>query len=376
MTLTTDNTKRFCSRCHLPLTDAASRECGVGPVCRKHDNHLFAKSIPANYAVAQALIMYIPEDGGNLLAPETVKVWAKARRSFMRIVAKVLSANQTGDTFHVPGGDLRKIVTAIDYMCSYEHPEWHIRSHLTKIVDALGYPGLAGVLSGEASTSKSKIWFESGRVFMSGLNNVSGWRAMGEIPGVERPMKRSRKTPYSAPAAQAEKFLNVVRRYWPLFEGDAENVLAAAKQWVVDHPTEARNHQAATTPVHLFEITIRSEDFRVTFPWIRGKNMIGLVSQFKASIPADQRSYDPASKTWSFRLNQLDTVRQIVVDSGIFASEHGTGIVEHQSNENTPPGLYKSAQERRAAAQANGRAQTWHSAANRFYGGWRGARAR
>lgn len=374
MSLLTDNTRRFCSRCRLPLEDAASRECGVGPVCRKKDNHLFAKTIPANYAVAQAIVMGIPADGGGMFAPETVGTWAKARKSFMRIASKVLASNESGETFRVTGGDTRKIVTALDFMCSYSHPDQNARTYLTNIVDALGYVGLAGVLSGVASTSKSRIWFENGRVYMEGLNNTSGWRAMGAIPGVERPTSRYRKTPYSCPAASAQAFLDTVRRFWPMYEGDEQNILAQAQQWVSQHPVVAAQNAASTQAVNLFEITLRTQDFKVTFPWVRGKNMYGLINQFKAAIPADQRSYDAASKSWCFRMEQLATVRRIAMESGIFGDEWGTGIVEQQSNDLTPEGLYRSAQERREGARAQGRAQTYHSAGRGFYGyrsGWR-----
>lgn len=355
--LTTDNTDRYCSRCRLPLTDVASRECGVGPVCRQKDTHLYAKTIPANYAVAQALVMGIPADGEGWLHAQAQETWTAFYKAFNRLASAACQSTD-GDTFSVQGQDLRKVITQLDFMCSWSHPNRKTRDILITVVDKLGYVGLAGVLSGTASTSKSRLWFENGRVHMTGLNNRSGWTAMGQIPGIVRP-SRFRKDPYSAPAAQAEAFVNVVRRFWPLYEGSAPELLLEAAQWVASCPAAAQAAQASTEAVSRFTASIRSEDFTVSFPWVRGANMNALIARFK-SIPAGERSYNPQTRKWAFRSAHLETVLNIARESRIF------GVVDSvQTTDPTPSGVYLSHSNRTQGARVAGRNSTWFSAGRR-----------
>lgn len=356
MTLVTDNTDRFCSRCGLPLTDVASRECGVGPVCRKKDTHLYAKNIPANYPSATALGMGMT---GDWFHREVRKTWALVQKRLQKIAARAMASAEDNSLFHVKGEDLRKIVTDLDLMCSYRHPNSQARSNLITMVNALGYVGLAAVLSGEASTSKSELWFENGRVFMKGLNNRSGWRAMGQIPGVVRPSSRTRKDPYSAPAAQAVPFINLVRRFWPLFEGSDTEITAKASEWAKAHASEAMAASTSTQAVNRFLAELRSEDFVCSFPWVRTGNMAGFLTALK-TIPAQGRSYDPLTRKWSFRKEHLTAVLDMARKSGLF------GIVDSiETSLTTPQGVYRSYQERLDAGRRQGQYSTWFTTRGR-----------
>ena len=346
MTLTTDNTARFCSRCRLPLTDAASRECGVGPVCRRKDNHLFAKTIRANYPMALALLMGLPEDG-SALAVEARPTFKRMRKALMRRAERAANASDTA-TFNAGGQDLRKIVTDLDFLCSFSHhgrvaSGSNVRDMLTGMVRHLGYVGLAGVLDGVASTSPAKIWFENGRVYLSGLGCTDGFRAMRSIPGIVTPRRRGDRTPYSAPAAAAAAFFTNVGRFWPLYEGDMYALAAEAAAWADTHAaSESAGLAMASTVTRapaptVFEATRRSADFYVKFPWVRGANMAGLTTAFK-TIPSSDRSYDPASKLWSFRLNHFDAVMRMARESGIFGEVRERLLLS--SPEETPSSLY------------------------------------
>jgi len=332
-------------------------------VCRAKNTHLFAKTIPANYSIAQALAWGLNEKVSTGMHPDTRAGWSKAYKSLNRMCERALAATEE-ISFSVRGQDLRKVVTALDFMCSYAHPDSDVRRMLNKLVGSLGYVGLAGVLSGEASTSKSRLWFENGRILMQGLNNTSGWRAMGEIPGIQRPL-RGRKAPYSAPAVQAEAFVALARRYWPMFEESETEVLAQARTWCRENAQAAQEAQASAAPVHTFSVTVRSADFLTTFPWVRGANMAGFLTQLK-TIPAGDRSYNPATRQWSFRTAHLQTVLGMARASGIFPN-----VTEVQSQDETPAGTYRTQAERTQAARAIGRYNTWHSAGRGWRrGGW------
>lgn len=353
--LHTDNTPRHCSRCGDSLTDPASRECGVGPICRKKDTHLYAKTIAANFAIATVRALSVRPE---LLAAEVIDTWADALATLLKAAEKV--ANITDDDLIIrrTGADLRAVVRACDLVCSYENPGGsQVRSSVIDVVQACGYVGLAGVLSGKASTSPSKTWFEAGRVYMSGLGNKSGWAAMRQIPGIVTPKYRGDRQPYSAPASHATTFLANVRRYWPMYEGDIDTVDNEAATWVETHTVAAEEASSTTGSVYTFGIAIRSNDFVTTFPWVRGVNMGDLLTQLKA-IPAHERSYSPATRSWSFALAHLDRVMEIAKSTGWFGE-----IKTTRTNETTPEGLYgANTVARRTYRQQN----TWHS--GNYYG--------
>jgi len=329
--LVTDNTPRHCSRCGDALTDPASRECGVGPVCRKKDTHLYAKTIAVNFGIATIRAMSVRDD---MLAPEVRDTWKAAYNRLLKAAEKVANLTDDVTIMRRAGADLREVVRACDLVCSYENPSHDVRNAMIDVVHACGYVGLAAVLAGQASTSPSRVWFENGRVFMSGLGNKSGWAAMRQIPGIVTPRYRGDRSPYSAPAANAVAFLTNVRRYWPMYEGDIVALSTEAATWVQNNTVIAAATAASTAPVHAFVATVRTGDFTVSFPWVRNANMTGFVNQLK-TITASERSYDAANRTWSFTLANVDRVMDMARSSNIFGE-----VRKADSTATTPEGLY------------------------------------
>lgn len=329
--LHTDNTPRHCSRCGDALTDPASRESGVGPVCRRKDTHLYAKTIAANFGIATVRAMSVRED---MLAHEVVMPWRAALKRLLKAAEKVANLTDDVTIMRRTGADLREVIRACDLVLSYENPSREVRNVMIDVVHACGYVGLAGVLAGQASTSPSRIWFENGRVYMTGLGNKSGWAAMRQIPGIDTPRSRGDRKPYSAPAVEAPAFLANVRRFWPMYDGNIDAVAAEAAAWIQNNPVVATAAAASSAPVHVFTVSNRSQDFVVSFPWVRGANMMGFMAQLK-TIPANQRNYNPATKSWSFTLANLDRVTEIARSSGIFGEvrKMDTGLT-------TPEGIY------------------------------------
>ena len=352
--LHTDNTARFCSRCGDALTDPASRECGVGPVCRRKDTHLYAKTIAANFGIATVRAMSVREDD---LAPEVRSSWKAALKRLLKAAEKVANLTDDATIMRRTGADLREVIRACDLICSYANPGHSVRGTMVDIINACGYVGLAAVISGQASTSPSRVWLENGRVFMSGLGNKSGWAAMRQIPGIVTPRNRGDRSPYSAPAAQAATFLANVRRFWPMYEGDIAVIANEAAAWVAANPEIAQRAAASTAPVNPFVATVRTADFTVNFPWVRGANMMGFMSQLK-TIPANERSYDPATRTWSFTLAHLDRVLDMARNSNTFGE-----VRKVDSTATTPEGLYNR--------QSVGRRYPNLGRAAYFRGGWR-----
>lgn len=323
MPLFTDQTIRFCSRCGQELTDPASRECGVGPICRQKDNHLYAKTIQANLPGASAIILGTTADQ---FPPEVRETWTNLTDYFMRQMAR--TQQQTDLMF--TGADFRETVRSIDWMLSFKMNHT-IKTRLVKVVGYLGYPGLASVLAGEASTTAARIWFEAGRVFLEGKSNRHGFVAMRRIPGIVIPRHRGDRAPYSAPAAQAPAFLEAVATYWPMYEGDIDSIRAQALAAAATAPAPAT---VPTGPVAV--IQKRSEDVVIKFDWVRGAPMYDLINAIKA-ISSQDRKYDPAAKVWSVKTAHMPAVMEAL--KLVFEP----GQIQVQATDNpTPAGLYNA----------------------------------
>lgn len=310
----TDNTYRECSRCGKELTDPASRECGVGPVCRKKDNHLYAKLIEANIPMATALFMGThPEE----LPGDTIERYQVAKDSFIKKMAELQSQNEDETVMKLTGADFREEVRSLDFILSFSL-EPATKNKLVGIVRHLGYVGLAAVLSGEASKGKARVWFEAGRIHLQGTGCTPGYHKMKRIPGIQVPRWRGSKTPYSAPASQAEVFLGVVIEHWPMYEGSLDDLRTEVLSWTKKNKGAIKRENAALAQENLLSLdttaslTIRSHDFVLSFKWLNnGADVKGMINNLK-KISSKERAYNPATKNWMFRKQHLSTVKDIV----------------------------------------------------------------
>lgn len=352
--LATDNTHRFCSRCRLELTDIASRNLGYGPSCALKNSHLMAKAVPANYSSALVFAMAIHD---TMLAPETVETWHKAYKNLMKCSEKAAIASTDFSVMTQTGNDLREVIRACDFLCSFDHPNAqsggayvNVKNSMIQIIRALGYVGLAGVIAGQASTSASKIWFEKGRVYMTGLGNTSGWQTMKKIPGITVPRFRGDRSPYSAPVSSMTAFFDAVQAHWPMYEGDIAVIEIEANMWLATQPTAIQSSvlraRAVPAPKKVNEavITLRSEDAVLRFNWVRGANMFGFMAALKGVCAPKDRSFNPTTKEWSFVLAQVPHLVEVIEAQEIFGTPRTVTPEKDldRARELTPPNLYGS----------------------------------
>ena len=300
---------RNCSRCGQELTDAASLECGTGPICRKLDNKLLAKVIPANPAVAKGAWSKI-----DLLAmpPETVA-------TMVAIDPKVVSMPAVDDdTF---GTDWRETVKRIEWVLS--HKVSHTaRGHLYAFVEALGYAGLVSMWLGEAASGACKVTFLDGRLWMQGPRNKAGQTAIKMIPGRKfHPAAGSEKARWSVPASSWAAFEMAVLKHWPNNEGLEAAVgfavnyydpaVVAAKIEMAEAEMVAQEILAGQAPkVAIPEpkcwVTVDGDNLSVRTPWNGG-----FVAKLK-TLPYKQRSWNPTAKCWVVKAAHGDFVKSLV----------------------------------------------------------------
>lgn len=335
------NEARHCSRCGTALEDPASEERGVGPVCAKKDTALFSRTIPANYAGATAVLLAVKAE----LLPEAVQERYEAMKN--KVFARSQRAALVNDdiaAIHLTGQDLRSIIKELDWILSHKMDAQY-RRLLVKVVRLLGYVELAGVLSLEASTTGAPIWFQDGRVYLKGKSCKSGFFAMRDIPGIQVPRYRGAEQPFSAPANQVEKFLEVVRDFWPLYnvvtpqqeaiaDGTLDTIRQQAQEWLqaqeaanptpVVVPAPAAAPTAPASPVATIRQRtmttgkLQGEVIQVSFQWLFEKTnqMYALVAKLK-ELPKRERSYDEVNKSWLFLPQHKEKVVEAV--SQLFA---------------------------------------------------------
>jgi len=337
---------RQCSRCGKELTDFASMENGVGPVCRKKNNHLFAKLIPANLPMAG--VLFLQNNITSELPEPCVHRFLEAKETFTKKTATLQAQNKDYTQFVLKGADFRKEVEAIDYILSYQLSS-RLRTTMVSLIRHLGYVGLAAVISGEASKSPSKIYFKDGRIFLDGTSCKAGWRKMRKIPGIRVPRYRGSKEPYSASAEYAEQFLQIVVEHWPLYEGDINELRKSAKKMAKKYKRKKETFTAETASAY---IKLRSEDFVLSFVWDGDVDVWSMLGKIK-KVPGNERKFDGNKKQWIFPNKHLGHVQGIV-------TEFYPGLIILDGPiEDTPKDLWKSKSPKRSYSRARKGIRRW-----------------
>lgn len=336
------NDVRHCSRCNLPLKDSASWERGFGPVCAKKDTHLFAKTIPANFAMATIHTLNIAADS---LPVAVQPIWGALTDVLLEKVQRA-SKGTPDNQFFISGEDCRIVAKIIDFMLSF-NVAFGVKRELIQIVKHLGFIGLAGVLSGMSSTGEAELKFDAslGKLFLTGSSNKAGFGVMRLIPGIVVPRKRGGGA-YEAPATQHESFIAAVMEFWPCFDGEVSGIVDQCKEWIAANPVKVAVQQKRGLPeAQLVNRTV-SGDFTVTFKWLTAVSP-RIVDEIKA-FPLKDRRYDPASKTWAIQFSHYDAVKALL--------DPHYDVVQTESNVAAPP----------VAKYANVARRSWYGSRARF----------
>jgi hypothetical protein len=227
---------RHCFRCALPLTDAASLNEGIGPICRKLDNALLARLIPSD--LQAALTAYSSVDVLEL-TPETMETFQSLEASLR-------------DPTAAETQDWRKSVKQVEWILSHNQTRANIKA-LCGIVLGLGYVGLVALWMGEAATGLASVFpMSEGRLGVSGPQNKAARQAFKRIYGYTfHPVSSSvSKACWSFPASKYREFRLAIITHYPHFEFLQETIEAAeiylAEQQVLAEKQVLAEAQAAT----------------------------------------------------------------------------------------------------------------------------------
>lgn len=316
---------RHCFRCDLPLTDAASLNEGIGPICRKLDNAILARLIPSDMdAVLSAYTKVNPLE----LAEGTLD-------TFMALEAAFRDPTAGGRD------DWRKEVKRIEWMLSHGQTYGNIEA-LKAIVLALGYVGLVALWSGEAATGLASIFGQDGRLFVQGPQNKSARWALKKISGCTFHPSFSgvvAKACWSVPAAGVREFRLAIITHYPNFVGLHEacevakeynveqEALAAAAKVIADQQEAAYEAEkaaylaanpppvapvvAAAPPVvkkGMVSIVEVGDQLRVSTPF-----RVSYISELRAtSKDVLPRKWEATEKAWIFPVTHKAQVLALV----------------------------------------------------------------
>lgn len=308
------NDVRHCSRCFAALTDPASWERGIGPICAKKDTALFARTVPANFSAATLYGMSVVPDGLPLAIQP---IWAATLELLMQKNEKLQEKNEGDSGFYLAGEDYRPIVKIVDFMLSFVGISTQNKTCLIQVVKSLGYPGLAGVLAGKSSTGEATLKFENGLISLTGSKNKAGWNAMRKIPGVVFP-KLSGRT-FTCPAKSHKAFVEVVMEFWPCFEGDVNSISQKCEEWIGNNPQQSATSQISAAR-DAAKLVCWPTVITLVFPWIADKTP-RLVDALKKNIQASNRSYVPSTRTWVFRATEKASVLDCIKTAGFSFTE-------------------------------------------------------
>ncbi len=249
----------ICTRCGKELTDTASIEAGIGPVCRHMANNVLAKELPTKWDAERVQqLLFVPGE----VFPEA------SRKRWNSVYTKIFTSKGMGTNEAYKGEDWRATVQELVFFMSVA-PSNHIVETLLGAIRGLGYESYAAIICGEASTSEATVGIEGELLWLKGARNKIGDRVLREetsgwwSPRTER---------YEASRTHADAFARVVRVYWPFAKG-LDEAIAVAK-----------------LPYSLIEID---------GVWVlRAPYNPDFVAGLKSEIHQQDRRYEPNYRAW------------------------------------------------------------------------------
>ncbi len=281
---------RACYRCGKELTDAASMEVRVGPVCRKLDSKVLAQQIPANMDAARAAFDKVTLlDMDEQVLPTLLKV------------EEALSS---------VSNDWRETVKRIEWALSYPATVTVAANAdaLVNTVEGLRYAALATLWRGEGTTGEAVISYEGGGVSIKGPKTPHG-RDKIEAIAVRRYDPNTKV--WSVPAAAHAQFAAIIAAHYPNNVGLSDAVKAAQDHLSLAAAVTAVQPANAAPVAAPAPAKAKVEVTPVGGGWlsIRSPYNVGFIAAVKA-LP--QRRWDAANKVWLVPVKEAQAVEALI----------------------------------------------------------------
>lgn len=293
---------RHCARCGKELTDAASREAGIGPICRKLDNAALARLIPADVPVAR--------DFAGMISSVYLSELPIEAQPTLFMVLDSLTENESAD-------DWRTTVKRCEWLASWVPEHSMIRTRLTQVIAALGYTALAALWEGHAATGEATAEFRDGRLYLKGPKNKGASLAFKKAMGYGNWAFHYASKEWSCPADKADDFAQVVKSHYLNAKG-VDHAVAQAKAYVVAVskpvevlPAAAQESTQEPAAIEAPKVVFTKADDYIE---IRSPYNGAFIAAVKA-LPYHDRGWNKFTKCWTVKAVHEPIVRKAVVEA-------------------------------------------------------------
>lgn len=276
------HTSRNCTRCGKELTDAASMEAGIGPICRNLDNALLARLIPVNLPAAREHLAKLDLSTSDPVSTDVL----------MNVEAAVLNDEAAARE------DWRSEVKRIEWALSFSGNQ-HLRTELTAMVAALGYVGLAALWSGDAATGEATVLFKNNLLVVQGAPKAASTAAFRSMKGRWHPKGTLMdKAAWSVQPTRAEEFKLAIITHYPNNTGLAE-ALAAAAEYLTLNPAVAPVAAPVAAAPAKAACSIENVGvlLKIRIPYDKVKTP-AYVNELKTSLTWTDRRWNAVEKCW------------------------------------------------------------------------------
>lgn len=270
-----------CYRCGEALTDPASTEAGIGPVCRKLANAAFASTIPADI---DAVLAHLTG----------VSFKAEALNEALAAVTEELTEGAAKGR-----QDWRGIANVLVRLIAYSSTS--SKNALCAAVESLGYTTLAAVAREEASPSAAEVTVVDGRLVLKTKKNSAAVVAIKAIPG--RKFEPVSKT-WSFPATEFRAVLAVVGKYFPTTKLDA---LALATEVAKAINASKAAPVAAVKAAPVVKVSDAPGGFNIESPYNPT-----FVADLKTALPYKARAWNGAAKCWWVAKDAIEVAKTLI----------------------------------------------------------------
>ena len=300
------HTGRSCCRCRKDLTDMASIEAGIGPICRKQDNNLLANSIPANPPEA-------------LMALLTINADASINPDAQALYADVLGML----TLNLDGTDWRVAIRKIEQILSFDDTRWKTLNAFSEVARWLGYLGIAALWNGEAATGNATVTFDAfaspgPRLFIDGPRCAAAHHKLRKLRCVNCPSPTPGRRMFGVLLNHLDDFTQIVQTHYPMAVGltqacvEVEIVLAKMKAAGIPTPAPTpvtmQGPPTVGAPVSSCRIERKGKNLKVITPYDAG-----FIAGLKSAVPYTHRGWDAPSKAWMVDAQYLDKVSDLIL---------------------------------------------------------------
>lgn len=308
------DSSRACALCHKPLTDAASVESGVGPVCRQRSNEALARAFPVRWGDALEM-MQIAQDKG-LISDAPVAV----RRTLAAIASALLD-----DPDAPQREDWRAVIKQAEWVLSHTEIGGRVRCLLRDLAELLGYPATAALWRGEMVIGKATLTFEGGALHLRSPRPMpevrdqlyaDGWRYFGQdkawrlrVRSDEGLAQAERRVRASFLRCDVTEAIGAAQQHLraPSPPPKAPHLTPALSQTLAPTLAQAPAATASQAPSRAACWTKRGTKLRVRAPYLPA-----FIDDLKAAIPPRQRAWAPASSEWVIDDRFQDAVQALL----------------------------------------------------------------